>query len=494
MEYYRTIPPFPPGENRGRMSTRVLACLLIPALLPVFAQDTPPERAVPAPSSRALPLESLSDSLEKLSDQVRPAVVQIFSTSYTPVENDSDSASGPVTRQRATASGVVLSADGYILTNAHVVLTARRIRVRFAATPAELANLHSILKPEGSTMDARLVGLDRETDLALIKVDQKDLPFLQFGDSDDLHQGQLVMAFGNPFGLEGSVSMGVVSSKARQIKSDAPMIYIQTDAAINPGNSGGPLVDYRGRVMGINTFILTESGGSEGIGFAVPSNIASNIYGQLLKHGHVQRGQVGISAQTITPTIAEGLHLPRNWGVLVGDVDPGSPADEAGIEPGDIIETMDGKTMENARQFEVDLYRHALNDEVKLGMLRSGEKREVEVTVQERVDDPLRFADLVNPEDNLLPKLGILGIELDKRLLAMLPDLRRPWGILVAARATGGEATGLDTGDVIYSVDGVDTKSLDGLKKLLDGFKPGDNPVLQIERDGQLMYITPELE
>jgi len=467
------------------MRTRILVAFMAAATLRVPAQE----------AGGRLTLHGLSDSLEQLSNQVRPAVVQIFSTSYTPASGDSDSASaGPISRQRATGSGVVLSADGYILTNAHVVLTARRIRVRFAATPQELGELRSIVKPEGSVMDAKLVGVDRETDLAIVKVDRAGLPFLQFGNSDELRQGQLVMAFGNPFGLEGSVSLGVISSTARQIKTDAPMVYIQTDAPINPGNSGGPLVDDRGRVVGINTFILTESGGSEGIGFAVPSNIAANVYKQVLKDGHVHRGQIGITAQTITPMIAEGLRLKKSWGVLVGDVTPGGPADEAGVEVGDVIETLDGKAMENARQFDVDLYRYALNDTVKLGVSRDGQKRTFDVTVQERLDDPLRFADLVNPEDNLIPKLGILGVDIDKRLLALLPDLRKPYGILVAARATGEEATGLETGDVIYSINNVPVRGIVGLKKMLEDMKPGDTPVLQIEREGDLQYITPELE
>jgi serine protease Do len=477
------------------MGKWMVLVVMAAAFAPVHAQEAG-RGAEEKAAGRPLTLRGLSASLEELSDKVRPAVVQIFSTSYTPVQSDSDSTgnSGPISRQRASGSGVVVSAGGYILTNAHVVLTARRIRVRFAATPEELGQLHSVIKPEGSIMDAKLVGLDRETDLALIRVERTGLPFLPFGNSDELRQGQLVLAFGNPFGLEGSVSLGVVSSTARQIKPDAPMVYIQTDAPINPGNSGGPLVDDRGRIVGINTFILTQSGGSEGIGFAVPSNIAASIYRQVLKDGHVHRGQIGISAQTITPTLAEGLHLKAMWGVLVRDVTPGGPADEAGLEVGDVINTMNGKAMENARQFEVDLYRYALNDTVKLEVTRGDQKRSVDVTVQERVDDPLRFADLVNPEDNLIPKLGILGVDIDKRLLALLPDLRKPYGVLVAARATGDEATGLETGDVIYSVNNVPIRGIEGLRKMLEDMKPGDTPVLQIEREGDLSFITPELE
>ncbi len=470
------------------MHVRLICALLLlslPSVAPVTAQD------------RIASLHQFSSALEELSNRVRPAVVQIFTTSYMPVqESDSSDTSSPYSRQRATGSGVILSADGYILTNAHVVLSARRIQVRLSAMPGETRKFHSIVKPEGASLDAKLVGLDRETDLAVVKVDAKSLPFLELGNSDELKQGQFVMAFGNPRGLEGSVSIGVVSSTARQIRPDDVMIYLQTDAAINPGNSGGPLVDDAGRVMGINTFILTQSGGSEGIGFAVPSNIAQAVYRQIVREGHVHRGQVGLDAQTITPALAVGLKLPQDWGVIVADVTPDGPADEAGLEVGDLIQTLDDKPMENARQFDVDLYQRALNDVVKVGVLRNGKHLLFNVTVTERVDDPLRFADLVNPEDNLVPKLGILGITLDHKLLQMLPDLRKPYGVVVAARATEGQAEGtrLETGDVIYTVDATPVHSVAALRQILDGHKTGDTPVLQIERDGNLMYITPELE
>jgi serine protease Do len=201
-------------------------------------------------------------------------------------------------------------------------------------------------------LEATVVGMDRETDLAVIRVDRNDLTPLPLGDSDSLHQGQLVMAFGNPLGLENSVSMGVVSSVARQIKPDDTMIYIQTDAPINPGNSGGPLVDADGRVMGLNTFILSQSGGSEGLGFAIPSNIIRNVYQQIRQEGHVHRSEIGVYAQTITPQMAAGLQLSQDWGVLLSDVEPGGPGDIAGLQPGDIVLSLNGKTEANARQME----------------------------------------------------------------------------------------------------------------------------------------------
>ena len=274
-------------------------------------------------------LRDLSSSFETLAAHVRPSVVQIFSTGYVASdETESTSASSLLSTQRSTGSGVILSADGYIVTNNHVVQGARKIEVRLASSSPQQAR--------EATLVAKVVGLDHDMDLAVIKIEKTGLPFLAFGDSNDLRQGQLVMAFGNPLGLEGSASMGIVSSVARRLHAEDPMVYVQTDAPINPGNSGGPMVDIDGKVVGINTFILTQSGGSEGIGFAIPSNAVRNSYDQIRKDGHVHRGHIGIVAQTITPAMAKGLRLPQDWGVIAADVIPDGPADKAGLKVRDI--------------------------------------------------------------------------------------------------------------------------------------------------------------
>jgi len=443
-------------------------------------------------------LRDLSDSLQQLSRHVRTSVVQIFSTGYAALEDaeSSTNTAALLNKQHSTGSGVILSADGYIVTNAHVVSRARRIQVRLPLSDVELSGRRPVAGAEGRLLEGRLVGLDRESDLAVIHIERANLTHLEFGDSDNLKQGELVMAFGNPLGLEGSVSMGVVSSTSRQIKPDSTMVYVQTDAPINPGNSGGPLINADGRVVGINTFILSQSGGSEGLGFAVPSNVVKNVYEQIRKEGHVHRGKIGVSAQTITQPIAAGLGLSRDFGVIVSDVDPDGPADKAGLQIGDIVLRLNGSRLDNARQFEVRVYRYPKGEKISLDILRGSETLKFEVPVAEDHEDPQRFADMVNPEDNLVPRLGILGIAIDKKLAAMLPELRKQYGIVVAAGSVSDftSGSGLTQGDVIFSVNGSPVTSIPALKRKLDEFKSGDEVVMQIQRSERLMFVSVEVQ
>ena len=463
--------------------------LLFVASIVLMAQQAPAPQASPAPAPRIDSLREVSVQLESLSRRVHRAVVQIFSSGYSLSEDEEGGRNtAVVTRQRATGSGVVLSADGYIVTNSHVVANARTVRVRIAAERQG----RSTLQAEGKLVDARIVGIDRDSDLAVLKVERTGMSFLELGDSDVLRQGQLVLAFGNPMGLENSVSMGVVSATARQIKPDDAMIYIQTDAPINPGNSGGPLVNVNGRVVGINTFIFTQSGGNEGLGFAIPSNIVKNVYTQVRAEGHVHRSEIGVSVQTITPAMATALRLPQDYGVVLSDVEPDETADQAGLKAGDIVLTLNGKPMENARQFEVNLYRYRIGDKVNIEVLRDKSKLTYTVAVTEREDDPMRFADMVDPAKNVVPKLGILGIDIDKKVAEMLPDLRKKYGVVVAARGGESQYSGdaLQLGDVIYSVNTEPVTTVDALRKMLDTFKETDPLVLQVEREGKLRFLT----
>jgi serine protease Do len=464
---------------------------LLTACFWAAAQPAPPA-ANPQPTKRVDSLHELSSQLEALSRRVSRSLVQVFSSGYVlGGEGETGTNAAVVTRQRATGSGVILSADGYIVTNAHVVANAHRVRVRLAAETGRPR-----MEPSGKMLDARIVGVDHESDLAVLKIDRTGLTPLRLGDSDTLRQGQLIMAFGNPLGLENSVSMGVVSSVARQIKPDDTMIYIQTDAPINPGNSGGPLVDADGRVMGINTFILSQSGGSEGLGFAIPSNLVKNVYTQLKTEGHVHRSEIGVFAQTITPPLATGLRLPQDWGVVLSDVTPGGPADKAGIQPGDIVLNLNGRLITNARQLDVNLYRYSVGQKVNLEVLRGANKLTYSVAIEQREDDPQRFADMVDPAKNLVPKLGILGISIDATISEMLPDLRNSYGVVVAARGGDSPYSGdsLQLGDVIYAVNTQPVSSVEALRTALDGLKDTDPLVLQIEREGRLTFLTMTME
>lgn len=480
------------------MGHKVRVLLAVPFAAAVLTAQPPAGRADTAAAPKD-PLHEFSDSIEALSHTVSPAVVQVFSTGYALAdeeENGGDAANmGLVTKQRSSGSGVVLSAEGYIVTNNHVVRNARRIRVQLVSPPDEPGSIrNSTLHAHGKLLEATVVGVDREADLAVLKVETPaKLPVLKFADSDNLRQGQMVLAFGNPLGLENSVSLGIVSSVGRQIKPDDPMVYIQTDASINPGNSGGPLTDVDGNVVGINTFILTQSGGSEGIGFAIPGNVVKNVYEQIRRDGHVHRGEIGVTAQSITPELAAGLDLKQDTGVVLGDVAPEGPGDKGGLKPGDIVLSLNGRSMMNARQFQTALYSIRLNQVIEVGVLRGTEKLTAKVTVSERDDDPFRFLDLVKPEESRVPKLGIVGVPITQEIAKVLPDTRMPYGIIVAARTGDAEYSGqggLKLGDVIYSVNTTPVSTLEALRGAVDRLKITDPLVLQIERDGSLMYLT----
>lgn len=436
-------------------------------------------------------LGRLSHSLEKVVADVRPAVVQIRVTAYGPVPGGSTTASALLGNQRSTGSGVVLGRDGFIVTNAHVIEGGRRFVVVLPRPAVPGVPGRSALAPVSQEVPAKLVGADRETDLAILRVALADLPFARLGDSDSLTPGQVVLAFGSPFGLASSVTMGVVSAVGRQLRDEDRMIYIQTDTPINPGNSGGPLVSADGEVVGINTLIFSQSGGNEGIGFAAPSNIVRFVYDQIRSTGRVHRGQIGVFAQTITPALAAGLRLSREWGVVLADVYPNSPAAQAGLRIGDVVLSVDGKPMENGRQFDVTLYQRPVGTRIQLEIGRGLQRLTIPVSTVERQDEVDRLRELVTPERNLIPRLGILGLDVTPELARLLPGLRAESGVVVAGVATDAQGpSGLAPGDVIYGIDGEPVRTLADLRTAIAQVKPSGAPVLQVGREGQLRYIT----
>ncbi len=463
----------------------LLAALLAGAPVFVFAQKP----GAPVPGG----LERLSAEFTDLAGRVSPSVVRIEARGL--ATGQGAAGTNLVARSRAMGSGVVVDPEGYVVTNAHVVDGAERLEV-FLLAPRP-GPPSSIVRPRSRGVPARVIGLDRETDLAVLRLEgEKDLQALSFGDSESLREGQLVFAFGSPLGLENSVSMGVVSAVARQLRSDDPMIYVQTDASINPGNSGGPLVDSGGHIVGLNTAILSQSGGSEGIGLAVPSNIVRTVYERLrvAKGGRFRRGTIGVRPQTITQALAIALGLPREGSVILGDVAPDSAAEKAGLAVGDVVLALDGKPMENGRQLEVNLYGKPPGTSVKVTVLREGQRKDVPVVVGEKPEDPERFVALVDAEKNLIPRLGVLAVELDDETRKLLPKLRGADGILVAARAREGTEADLAPGDVIYAINGVSIRSLSELRTAVERTKRGDVLAFQVERKGHLQYLTQEVE
>jgi len=456
--------------------------LLLAGLLPAVAAAQGA-----APASTARDLSGLSRDLQSLSERVKPAVVQVLTTGYAPAD-------GQLVKQRVTGSGAILDSDGYVVTNAHVVQGARRVQVALAGLASGPPGARSILKAPGRIVGAVVVGTDLETDLAVLKLDEKGLPFLPLGDSEALRPGELVLAFGSPLGLENSVTLGVVSAVARQIRPDDRMIYVQTDASINPGNSGGPLVDGQGRVIGINTFIYSQSGGSEGIGFAAPSNIVRNVFDQIRRTGRVHRGEIGVRVQTVTPALAAGLGLRQDWGVVVADVPPGGAAARAGLGIGDLVLKLDGKVMENARQLEVDLYPRAPGGSVSLEVLRGAERLSYVVTIAERLGDPERFADRVSPDRNAVARLGVLALDLDDAVAQLLPPLRARAGVVVATADGRSGPDPLLPGDVIYSVNREPVSGIESLRQALARLAPGSPVVLKVERAGELRFVVMEPE
>ena len=437
-------------------------------------------------------LGDLSRSLQDLSQKVSASVVQIFVTGFAPPDEDDPQAATQPVYERSSGSGVIVDPDGYIVTNAHVVENATRIEVElpFAATGGDPGR--SILGRRGRTVGAQIVAIDHETDLAVVKVEARALPALAFGDSDALRPGQLVLAFGSPLGLEASVTMGIVSAVARQLTPEDPMIYIQTDAPINPGNSGGALVDTEGRLVGINTLIYSQSGGSEGIGFAAPSNIVRNVFQQIRKTGRVRRGEIGVTTQTITAILAEALQIQSDGGVIVSDVEDGGPASRAGLQAGDIVLTLDGKRMENGRQFRINLYTRAIGQQVALEVARGGRTLTIRVPVAERESTSTRLSDLLTPQ-NSIRTLGVLVLDLSPPIRQVLGPLRRESGVVVASVSTDApysQQGQLQAGDVIHALNGKPIASVAELKAAAERLKPNDATVLQIEREGVLLYIA----
>lgn len=417
------------------------------------------------------------ESFSSVAKIARPVVVNIFSTRVVrvpgstgdPVEDFFRQFFGPglpyrAQRQQSLGSGFILSSDGFIVTNAHVVALAQQIRVRLATR---------------EEYDAKIVGVDQKTDIALLKIRPKaPLPTAKLGDSDSLEVGDWVVAVGNPFGLASTVTAGIVSAKDRVIGAGPYDDFIQTDASINPGNSGGPLLNLRGEVVGINSAIFSRSGGSIGIGFAIPINLAKKVIAELREHGRVIRGWLGVSIQDVTSDMVEPLGLDRPRGALVVEVEPESPAQRAGIRAGDVIVEFNGAPIEESRQLSARIAELPVGRSASVVLLRDGKERHVTVTVAESPDE----AQLGSRPRSAARAWGLVLTDLTPQLAARFRIPRNVRGAMIREIIPGSPAdrSGLQPGDVIRQVDQTPVTSAAACERALA--RAGDSVLLLVQR------------
>jgi len=374
--------------------------------------------------------------------------------------------------QRGVGSGFVMSRDGYVLTNNHVVEDAEQIKVKLA---------------NGKEYEGKVVGRDPKTDLALVKIEgASDLHPLKLGNSDDLKVGSWVVAIGSPFGLEQTVTAGIVSAKGRVIGSGPYDNFIQTDASINPGNSGGPLINMKGEVVGINTAIIASG---QGIGFAIPINMAKEIAPQLQEKGHVTRGWLGVSIQEVTPELAKSFDLKEKKGALVSQVASGSPAEKAGIEQGDIILEFDGKEVSNSQDLPRIVASTPVGKAVTLRILRNGKVIDRQVKVGE-LEEKVEVANAPSHKS-----LGITVQNLTSEIAKGL-GLKKETGVVVTRVEPGSPAenAGIQTGDVIREVNRKPVKDVEDFVQKVEKAKGSDNVLFLIQRGQNNLFaaVTPK--
>ena len=443
---------------------------------------------------------SAPESFADLAEAVLPAVVNI-STTQTITANSGDvqdfedlfrdffdkqnpnRREGP-RRSTSLGSGFIIDPTGYIVTNNHVVSDAEEVTVR----------LH-----DNTNLKAEIVGRDEKTDLALLKVEARQpLPFVKWGDSDAIRIGDWVVAIGNPFGLGGSVTAGIVSARQREINAGPYDDFIQTDASINKGNSGGPMFNMSGEVIGINTAIFSPSGGSVGIGFAVPSALARNVIEQIRQFGHTRRGWLGVNIQTVTDELAEGLKLPRPSGALVSNVADGSPAADAGIEKGDVILKFDGRDIGEMRRLPRIVADTPIDKTVDVILWRNGREQKVKVKIGEL--NEAEVAALPEQPETQAPeaaKIEALGMSLAE----VTPELRQQFqldesaaGVLVIGVAEGSPASekGLQAGDVVVEVDQKEVATPNDVQAQIAAARKANQRVVTflIYRQGDFQWVA----
>jgi len=471
---------------------RIFSAALLIGLTLVPAVDAQRGAAPPAPAQGTDALARMNESIDALTKKVWPSVVQILVTGYGArgEAGRGGEASVIVGRQRSVGSGFVIDPEGYIMTNSHVIDGAQKVEIVVPPPDAD-GRLATALSGKMNIVPARIIGTSSELDLALLKIDNVKVPALPLATYSQVHQGETVFAFGSPGGLRNTLTHGLVSAVARQIDPDSPQIYVQTDAPINPGNSGGPLVNIRGEVVGVNTFILSQSGGNEGLGFAIPSATVRTVFRQLKAFGQLRKQEVGMSLQTITPTMAAALGLSRNYGVIVSDVWPGGPAEAAGMKIGDVLLQVDDQPAENLPTVNYFFRLRDSPDRVQISVLRGAAQMVLSVAAVEDRNELDSVTSVTDTAKNIVRELGILGVEIDAGIAAAAKGLRNPQGIIVVARVAGATSeVPLLPRDVIRTVNNKPVTTLQGLRDALRALTPGSPVVLQIQRETRLMYVS----
>jgi serine protease Do len=409
----------------------------------------------------------------EIAKAVKPAVVNISTKRQ--VQNDFFQRFAPDAPSRAVrslGSGFVINADGHIVTNNHVVDDASEILVKLS---------------DGRELPAKVVGRDPKTDLALLKIEATGLPVIPLGDSRALQVGEPVMAVGNPFGLEQTVTTGIVSATSRVIGEGPYDDFIQTDASINPGNSGGPLIDARGLAVGINTAIFSRTGGSVGIGFAIPIDLAKTVVAQLDTTGHVVRGWLGVTIQPVTADLAKSFHLPQATGALVSAVAPDSPAQKAGVKQGDVIVAYNGRKVARSDDLPRVVAETPVGHEATLEVLRDGKP----VTLRAQVARLQEEQAVAQASSSERPSLGVAVQTLTPALAQQL-GLDETRGVLVRQVQDGSpaDAAGLRAGDVIVEVNRKPVKSAEELRSAVERRAKDAAVLLLVHREGANLYVS----
>ncbi|MBI5136177.1 MAG: DegQ family serine endoprotease [Nitrospirae bacterium] len=465
-------------------------CLpLICALL--LAWPAPARAGKALDSADVLQLQAISDTFVRIAAKITPAVVGV-STSRV-VQDGAGVPTDPYSRwffgdrdpsprhreEEGLGSGVLISADGVIVTNAHVVDGADHIKVTLS---------------DRRSFKAEVVGVDGKTDLAVLRVEATNLPWVPLGDSSRLRPGEMVLAVGNPFGLNQTVTMGIVSGVGRQgVGITDYEDFIQTDAAINPGNSGGAMVNTRGELIGINTAIFTQSGGYEGIGFAIPSNLVSTVKDSLIAHGRVVRGWLGVSIQEITPELASQFRLPSPRGALVTNVIPSGPAAQAGLKRGDVILAIGGTEIGSLAELRLLVAGTPVGKRVAVRLQREGKPVTAQVTLGELPEDlaALDEGGGVVPDgyDNVLSGLSVGELNRDNARRFQVDADTRGAVVLDVAPGSAASRAGMMPGDVVVEVDRQEVRNLADYTRLARQVAAGEQVLLLVSRQGQTLYV-----